>query len=200
MGKDVPVEYTKVGPHVFSVPSFSALDERYTIDLEAMTCTCKAFEFGNKKPCKHIIYIQSEERRKAKQGDSNRTAVDGDSPESPKKTIQPGFDVKTKEGQQLDNVVNDLRESIKKGAESDAIHWALTIVRSKFSAYMWRQLCVIAGEDIGVANPSVLTVVVSGQRASDLAVKSRKEEAEEGIVMTVVRTMCRSPKAERTDE
>ena len=59
------MDYEPRGNGKFEVKSFSHMDEYYEIDLRAGTCTCKAWEFG-KRPCKHLLYVEMEERRKSK--------------------------------------------------------------------------------------------------------------------------------------
>lgn len=59
------VDYTQSEDGKFQVKSFSHVGEAYVIDLKEGTCSCKAWEFG-KRPCKHMIYVEMEERRKGK--------------------------------------------------------------------------------------------------------------------------------------
>jgi len=58
-------DYTQSEDGKFHVKSFSHIEEAYVIDLAEGTCSCKAWEFGN-RPCKHMIYVEMEERRKTK--------------------------------------------------------------------------------------------------------------------------------------
>lgn len=72
-----------------------------------------------------------------------------------------GFELKTVNGYKLDEVVSALQKEIRRGNELMAQYWALEMNESGFWRYCFRRMQVIAGEDIGLANPEAMILVSS---------------------------------------
>lgn len=78
------------------------------------------------------------------------------------------------------------------------MYWALELV-PKFEVYLWKRLCIIANEDIGLGNPQALLIVPS-QR---LLFMECREDGKDGCARLVLANtlllMCRSPKSRLAD-
>ena len=109
------------------------------------------------------------------------------------------FDLKTKRGYQLDEVVSALQKSIRRGLEEEAAYWALELADSGMGQYLWRRLMVIAFEDIGLGSPDVVNLVVSGWIATKEATKTWAEMRHE-MLGTVILAMCRAMKSREGDD
>ena len=67
----------------------------------------------------------------------------------------------TKNEYELDEVVSVLQKSIRRGLEEESLYWALELSESGYGQYLWRRLCVIASEDIGLVEPVVSVIINS---------------------------------------
>ncbi len=111
-----------------------------------------------------------------------------------------GFELKTKNGYRLDEVVSALQKEIRRGNELMAKYWALEMNESGFWRYCFRRLQVIAGEDIGLANPEAMILVSSTYSSLLLSDKTQKyRSVDNNILGMVVMYMARSPKSRHVD-
>lgn len=104
----------------------------------------------------------------------------------------------TQNGYPLDEVISALQKDIRRGNEEQALYWCLELV-PRFEMYLWRRLLVISNEDIGVANPDVLTQIA----ALRVQFFEFREEGKDGtcrlILANAMLLMCRSPKVRTAD-
>ena len=104
----------------------------------------------------------------------------------------------TQRGYPLDEVISTLQKEIRRGNEESALYWCFEAIPG-FEQYVWRRLLVIANEDIGIANPTLLTVIPSlrGQFFEF------REEGKNGtcrlILANAILLMCRSQKCRMAD-
>jgi hypothetical protein len=98
----------------------------------------------------------------------------------------------------LDEVISALQKTIRRAEEESAMYWALELV-PKYEAYLWRRLCVIVQEDIGIANPTALLLVPS-QRALYFEFRAKGASGSARLVLAnTILLMCRSPKSRIAD-
>jgi replication-associated recombination protein RarA len=111
-----------------------------------------------------------------------------------------GFELRTKNGYKLDEIVSALQKEIRRGNELMASYWAFEMNDSGFWRYCFRRLQVIAGEDVGLANPEAM-VLVSSTYASLLAQDKVKKmlQVDNNILGFVVSYMARSKKSRHID-
>jgi len=104
----------------------------------------------------------------------------------------------TQNGYSLDEIISALQKDIRRGHEEQALYWCLELV-PRYEVYLWRRLLVICNEDIGIANPTVLTQLpaLRGQFFEF------RGEGKDGtcrlILANAMLLMCRSPKARTAD-
>ena len=72
---------------------------------------------------------------------------------------QQSFPWQTVGGYAFYEVLSALQKSIRRGLEEDALFWATELYLSGYEIQAWRRLCIIASEDIGLANPPAFTEV-----------------------------------------
>lgn len=111
-----------------------------------------------------------------------------------------GFELRTKNGYKLDEIVSALQKDIRRGNELMASYWAFELNDSGFWRYCFRRLQVIAGEDIGLANPEAM-ILVSSTYSSLLAQDKVKKllQVDNNIIGFVVSYMARSKKSRHVD-
>lgn len=101
-------------------------------------------------------------------------------------------------GYPLGDAISALQKEIRRGDEYEAMYWALELV-PHYEVYLWKRLIVIANEDVGIANPTVLLLVPS-QR--DVYFGFREEGRDGSARLALANTilaMCRSPKSRVAD-
>lgn len=111
-----------------------------------------------------------------------------------------GFELRTKRGYKLDEVVSALQKEIRRGNELMANYWAFELNDSGFWRYCFRRLQVIAGEDIGLANPEAM-ILVSSVYSSLLAQDKVKKiiQVDNNILGFVAIYFARSQKNRHVD-
>jgi len=60
-GKEALVERREIkelGRGLYEVPSFTDPRKTYVVDIIERTCTCPAFTYGVRNPCKHIKAVK----------------------------------------------------------------------------------------------------------------------------------------------
>lgn len=104
------------------------------------------------------------------------------------------------DGTPLDEARSGLQKSIRRGDDLGSAYWALQLA-AKFPWLLFRRLAVIACEDVGLANPAALTVVVAARTAYEHAVKeSRAPRPESVLVVWPTLYLARSPKNREADD
>ena len=48
----------ELGHGLYEVPSFTDPRKTYVVDIIERTCTCPAFTYGIRNPCKHILAVK----------------------------------------------------------------------------------------------------------------------------------------------
>lgn len=111
-----------------------------------------------------------------------------------------GFELRTKNGYKLDEIVSALTKEIRRGNELMASYWAFEMNDSGFWRYCFRRLQVISGEDISLANPEAM-ILVSSTYSSLLAQDKVKKiiQVDNNILGFIVSYMARSKKSRHTD-
>lgn len=111
-----------------------------------------------------------------------------------------GFELRTKNGYKLDEIVSALQKEIRRGNELMASYWAFEMNESGFWRYCFRRLQVIAGEDIGLANPEAM-ILVSSTYSSLLAQDKVKKiiQVDNNILGFIISYMARSKKSRHID-
>lgn len=111
-----------------------------------------------------------------------------------------GFELQTKNGYKLDEVVSALQKEIRRGNELMAKYWALEMNESGYWRYCFRRMQVIAGEDIGLANPEAM-ILVSSTFGALLAQERIKKvfHVDNNVIGFIAIYLARSPKSRHTD-
>lgn len=117
-----------------------------------------------------------------------------------KLTKYKGFELRTKSGYKLDELVSALTKEIRRGNELMASFWAYEMNDSGFWRYCFRRLQVISSEEIGMANEFAL-MLVSSTYSSLLAQDKVKKiiQVDNNIIGFVVAYLTRSKKSRHTD-
>lgn len=102
----------------------------------------------------------------------------------------------TENGYDFYEVASALQKSIRRGIEEDAVFWAFEL-DSLFPDFLWKRLTVIANEDVGLADPSVIVLVESLRQAVQ-AVKQNPVDRRL-LATNAVIAMCRAKKTRLGD-
>lgn len=111
-----------------------------------------------------------------------------------------GFELITKNGYKLDEVVSALQKEIRRGNELMSKYWALEMNESGYWRYCFRRMMVIAGEDVGLANPEAM-ILVSSTFSALLAQERIKKvfHIDNNVIGFMAIYLARSPKSRHTD-
>lgn len=99
----------------------------------------------------------------------------------------------TVNGYSRPQVVSALQKAIRRNKEPQALYWCSELLQSNESYRMWRRLITIAAEDVGLADPSVLQLVMACKQASEIS-------REWNIPFLAVMVLCRAPKNREADD
>ena len=108
-----------------------------------------------------------------------------------------GFELKTKNGYRLDEVVSALQKSIRRGQEERALYWSYEIIHGGYIGYFWRRISVIVTEDIGLANPEAAILVNALAQLNERV--NRNSYIETFHPTMAVLYLCRSSKSREID-
>lgn len=167
----------ELGQGIYEVPSESTAGVTYQVDTVQKTCTCP--QFVNKQvECKHLRKIM---------GNTTKST---------------DWEGRTKNGYKSDEVVSALQKEIRRGNELMAVWWARELVETGWWKYLFRRLQVIAGEDIGHANPAAMHLVNSTYTALMTQAQDAKKswwKPDNNVYQFVVGYMARSQKSRHVD-
>lgn len=107
-------------------------------------------------------------------------------------------ELKTHNGYLLGEVISALQKEIRRGHEAEAMYWALELV-PQYEYYFWRRLIVIANEDIGIANPHVLTIIPALAQSYNTLREAGRGDDTRLLIANAILLMCRSPKCRLAD-
>ena len=105
----------------------------------------------------------------------------------------------TKNKYDFGEVTSALQKAIRRGQEEEALYWAYELHESGAWQYLMKRLCVIASEDIGLADIQAGIVAESAYSACTLMwAKAQASggyyQADLNIIGKVVMYLCRAPK------
>lgn len=106
--------------------------------------------------------------------------------------------LRTQNGYLLGEVISALQKEIRRNKEKEAMFWALELV-PKYERYLWRRLTLIVHEDIGIANPPLLTLVSVTAQSYSMLRENNVENGSRLLLANVILLMCRSPKSRIAD-
>jgi replication-associated recombination protein RarA len=105
----------------------------------------------------------------------------------------------TANGYKLLECASALQKSIRRGLEEQSLFWAAEL-ETKYWDYLWKRLVVIANEDIGIADPQVITLVETLRTQYFFLRKKNKGPAERLPLCNAILAMCRAKKTRLTDD
>jgi len=98
-----------------------------------------------------------------------------------------------------DVAVSALIKNLRRGHELDALYWAAQL-SVRYPWKTWRLLATFAAEDVGLANPQALPLVVAGRIAWEHNTKESKGRPPLVLLASVVLVLARSPKNREADD
>ena len=108
-----------------------------------------------------------------------------------------GFKPTTHSGYDLWQVRSAIQKTIRRGDEKQSYFWALEMCQSH-EDYFWRTLLTCVHEDIGLANPSLMTAIPA---CMNTYYHFRKKKGPFVLVLAnAILLCCRSPKSRLADE
>ena len=110
-------------------------------------------------------------------------------------------ELKTKHDYAADEVISALQKSIRRGNEHDAIFFAyeLLVTGGRIEEKCWERLRVIVVEDIGIANPGLITTIAAlHDMYKYLSQNDREDKFLQGFLAVIL--LARSQKDRYVDE
>jgi len=101
-------------------------------------------------------------------------------------------------GYQMFDVISALQKDIRRGNEENAMYWCMEMI-PKFEMYLWRRLMAILNEDIGIANPMLLSIIPEQRRMYFEMREIGKDGPARLALANAILLMCRSPKTRLAD-
>jgi len=117
--------------------------------------------------------------------------------------------LRTAGGYLLDEVVSCLQKAIRRCDEQAALFWALEMQAPSsennpcgFARYVWRRLCVIASEDVGLVNPNAAVLVNALAQSYERITEGFKKPPTQAEVClsNAILYLARSPKSRECDD
>lgn len=90
------------------------------------------------------------------------------------------------------------QKSIRRGVERDAIFFGTELAGSGYAQYLWKRMMIISSEDIGLANPNIVTQIQSLYQNWQIISAKNHEEAIIPIINAIL-LLSRSPKSRIVD-
>jgi replication-associated recombination protein RarA len=102
-------------------------------------------------------------------------------------------------GVPLSDAVSILIKELRRGNEMPALYWAFQI-EDRYFKYLWRRLAIFCAEDVGLANPFLITQIRSlWESYMQIKEESSKKKPDENLVTMAVVLTCQSPKNREID-
>ena len=105
----------------------------------------------------------------------------------------------TEGGYLMGEVASALQKEIRRGNEEEAMFWAIEL-ESRYHAYLWFRLTIIASEDIGPADSSVSVLIHSLRQDYEMVRSRSKRPAERIILAHAIIALCRAEKSRLADD
>lgn len=90
------------------------------------------------------------------------------------------------------------QKSVRRGVERDAIFFGTELAGSGYAQYLWKRMLIISSEDIGLANPNLVTQIQSLYQNWQVIAAKNHEEAIIPIINAIL-LLSRSPKSRLVD-
>lgn len=102
---------------------------------------------------------------------------------------------------EFDEIASAIQKSIRRSLEYESCWWGFIIHQSGYGQYLWRRLCIISAEDVGLGNPSALILVSAFQQSWLLLHKHDKSPTLDKYLLCcqAILYLCRSPKSREAD-
>lgn len=110
------------------------------------------------------------------------------------------FEALTPNGTPLPLAVSALTKYLRRDREVHALFWAKQIER-RYWKYLWRRLCLVAAEDVGIADPLAIVIVNSlAQAYARHREESSKPTPDGALLAMAVMYLARAPKSREADD
>jgi len=90
-----------------------------------------------------------------------------------------------------------LQKEIRRGHEEQAMYWALELAET-YADFLWVRLIIIANEDIGLADPTVI-VLTESLRIQFYLVRKKKGASWRIVLANAIIALCRAKKTRLAD-
>lgn len=113
------------------------------------------------------------------------------------------YELKTFNDYKYDEVISAMQKCIRKGDEYQALWWSLELVESGYDLAVWKRLCIIACEDVGLADESAVILINNLAEMWERMRKVEKGRAilpEKNILALAILKLCRTMKNREADD
>jgi replication-associated recombination protein RarA len=108
-----------------------------------------------------------------------------------------GYKMTTINGYDYYEVMSAFQKSIRRGIEDETVFWGIELYESNFEPHLWNRLFIIAHEDIGIADPTIVSRLLDHKFIHDHLKKSRPKRVSKKLVMLQIFIMFANAKKSR---
>ncbi|QDP63179.1 MAG: putative AAA ATPase [Prokaryotic dsDNA virus sp.] len=109
----------------------------------------------------------------------------------------PKFQMLTERKYDFFEVSSSFQKSIRRGMEEDAMYWAIELYNSNYDEYVWKRMLIIASEDIGLAEPNLISNLQSLYQVYTFLKKKKDKHEPQRLQFTHAVLMCVRAKKSR---
>lgn len=112
-----------------------------------------------------------------------------------------GFELKCVGGYQFDELTSAMQKCIRRSEEYEACFFAYVLHKSGYYKYVWKRLLIITSEDVGLANPMAINIIMNLKQSYDFCVESKNRQSLTAytILFQAVMYLSRSFKTREAD-
>ncbi len=113
---------------------------------------------------------------------------------------QNSYEVRTKKGYCFFEVASAFQKSIRRCDEKSAMYWAIELYESNYQKYAWKRMVIMASEDVGLATPNCICMIMALKQSYDYLVSLNERSKPEKLPFTqAVLTLVKAYKSRYVD-
>lgn len=110
------------------------------------------------------------------------------------------YEVKTRNGYDFFEVSSAFQKSVRRGEEEEAMFWAVELLQSNYSKYVWKRMVIMASEDVGLGDPDCSVRIMALKQMYDFLDKEEPKKLNKRLpFIQAVLTLVHAKKSRYVD-